>query len=148
MSTTWHRHFVSATKHPADEKAELIADIRRRLSFVAIEHPGLAMEIERAMDMVEDKRGLPVKFLADDQSRLAVGVEVILPGNDRYPDRQGIIVQMGDEDVRPGCVLVWQGVDSEYPGWWSADYVVPLSKANRHSQPVDAGASGEGEEQR
>jgi hypothetical protein len=37
----------------SDEKTDLIADIRRRLPFVAMGHPALADEIGRAMDMVE-----------------------------------------------------------------------------------------------
>lgn len=115
--------------HPADEKAKLIGDIRRMLPLVAIDHPGLATEVGRAMDMVEGYRSLPIKFLAEDQTKLGVGVEVVVmeayPGGKR---RQGIIVQMGDEDIRPGCVLVWGGADAEYPAWWSADYVVPLEK--------------------
>lgn len=67
------------------------------------------------------------RLLAADQTKLGVGVEVIVLEARRR--RQGIVVQMGDEDDHPGCVLVWEGPDSEYPAWWSADYVVPRAQA-------------------
>ena len=42
---------------PRNEKAELIADIRRMLPLVAVGHPDLAVQISHAMDLVEANEG-------------------------------------------------------------------------------------------
>lgn len=62
-----------------------------------------------------------------DQTTLAVGTEVYfeVAGRRRY----GVIVQMGDEDCRPGGVLVYEGPEHEYPAWWNAKIVYPTGHA-------------------